>query len=395
MREIAVLGVGLHQWGKFPDKPWTQMAVDAAREALRDAGVEWTAIKGVVAGSQLWGGRKGIYAANYFSEVMGETGIPAINVNNACATAGAVINVACNMIAAGASDIVLAFSADKSPKGFLPSLPVYHKEPIPPDDTLRWQMAFANPIYWALECKKMMERYGVTETHLAKVKALTSKHGAMNPKARYRKVFTVEETLNSPMVADPLRLFEICATSDGAGAVVLCSMDVARKYTTNPITVAASTVGSALFGDPTTRIPKLAVTAKPSAPIISESYVAAKAAYEQAGIGPEDIDFVELPDNSSWHYLQYLETMGFCKEGESHHLLDEGATTIGGRIPVCTSGGFSSFGEATSAQGFVQLYEIVLQLREQAGARQVDRAKVGMAEVYGAAGNNAALILKR
>jgi acetyl-CoA acetyltransferase len=122
--------------------------------------------------------------------------------------------------------------------------------------------------------------------------------------------------------------------------------------------------------------------------------VAAKAAYEQAGIGPEDIDFVELPDNSSWHYLQYLETMGFCGEGESHHLLDEGTTALGGRIPVCPSGGFSSFGEATAVQGFVQAYELVCQLRGQSGARQVTGAKVGMAEVYGAAGNNAALILQ-
>jgi acetyl-CoA acetyltransferase len=123
--------------------------------------------------------------------------------------------------------------------------------------------------------------------------------------------------------------------------------------------------------------------------------MAAKAAYEQAGIGPEDIDFLELPDNSSWHFLQYIETLGFAKEGESHRLLDENATEPGGRFPVCPSGGFSSFGEATVAQGFMQVAEIVWQLRGEAGPRQIKGVRVGMAEVYGAAGNNAALILKK
>ena len=394
MKEIAIIGAGLHDWGKFPEKPWTQMLAETAREALKDAGVEWTDIQTVIAGSQLWGGRKGAYAGNYFAEVMGETGVPIINVNNACATAGAVMKVAYMTTASGAADLVLAIGVDKSPKGFFPSLPVYHQEPLPSIDTIRWAMGFPNPVYWALECRKRMDRYGVTDDHLAKVKVNMSKHGRLNPKARYQKEFTMEEVLNSAMVADPLRLYEICATSDGAGAVVLCSMDVAKKYTSNPIIVAASSVGSALYGDPTARIPSIGITATPDIPIISESFVAASAAYEQAGMGPEDMDLVELPDNSSWHVLQYMETLGFCKEGESHHLLDKGETLIGGRIPVCPSGGFSSFGEATMAQGFVQIYECVCQLRGQAGARQVKGAKAAIAEVYGAAANNAALIFK-
>lgn len=395
MKDIAIIGVGLHPWGKFPEKPWTQMAAEAAREALGDAGIDWTDVQTLVSGSQLWGGRKGIYSGNYFAEVMGETGLPIINVNNACATAGTVMSMASMIIGAGQADIVMAVGADKSAKGFFPFLPVYHQEPIPSNDTLRWQMGLPNPMYWALECRKRMIKYGVTDTHLAKVKVATSKHGALNPKARYRKEFTLEEVLASPLVTDPLRLLEICATSDGAGAVILCSMDKAKKYTTKPITIAAASVGSPLYGDPTTRIPVVSFTPKPGVPIISESAVAAKRAYEQSGIGPKDVDFVEVPDNSSWHYLQYLETMGFCGEGESHHLLESGDTMIGGRIPVCPSGGFSSFGEATMAQGFAQVYEMVLQLRGQCKDRQVEGAKVGMSEVYGAAGNNSAVILKR
>ncbi|MBI4186168.1 MAG: transporter [Chloroflexi bacterium] len=395
MTRVAIIGVGLHPWGKFPEKPWTQIMVDTAREALADAGVEWTDIQTLIAGSQIWGGRKGTYAGNYFAEVMGETGIPIINVNNACATAGAVMRVAYMTIASGVADLVMAAGVDKSPKGFFPSLPVYHQEPMPSVDTLRWNIGLPNPVFWALECRRRMELYGVTDADLAKTKVVMSKHGVLNPKARYRKIFTEEEVLNSAMVADPLRLYEICATSDGAGAVVLCNLQKAKKYTTKPIIVAASSVASGVYGDPTARIPSLGINPKPGVPIISESYVAAKAAYDQAGIGPEDIDFVELPDNSAWHPLQYLETMGFCKEGESHLLFRKEETLIGGKLPVCPSGGFSSFGEATMAQGFVQVYEIVKQLREEAGARQVKGAKVGIAEVYGAAANNSALILKK
>jgi acetyl-CoA acetyltransferase len=395
MKDIAILGVGLHPWGKFPEKPWTQMAMEAAREALDDAGVEWTDIQTVISGSQLWGGRKGIYSGNYFTEVMGQTGLPIVNINNACATAGTIMSMACAAIASGSADLVLAVGADKSAKGFFPFLPTYHEEPIPSNDTLRWQMGLPNPIYWAFEMRKRMIKYGDTETHLAKVKVTCSKHGALNPKARYRKVFTMEEVLNSAMVTDPLRLFEICATSDGAGAVVLGNMKTAKKHASKPIVIAASAIGSPLYGDPTTSIPVVSFTPKPGVPIISESSVAAKRAYEQAGMGPKDIDFVEVPDNSAWHFLQYLETMGFAKEGEAASMLDKGDFAIGGKIPVCPSGGFSSFGEATMAQGFAQVYEMVLQLRGLCKERQVEGAKVGMSEVYGAAGNNAAVILKK
>ena len=159
--------------------------------------------------------------------------------------------------------------------------------------------------------------------------------------------------------------------------------------------MAACSLASGLFGDPTIRIPLLSAPADNSAiaPLLSESYVAAKMAYEQAGLGPEDMDFVELPDNSSWHELQYLETMGFCAEGEAEKLLDEGTTSLGGDLPVCPSGGFSSFGEATMAQGLLQVVEATWQLRGTAGARQVDGARVAITEVYGAQANNSACIL--
>ena len=235
MKDVAIIGVGLHPWGKFPDKPWTAMAKDAIDEAMKDAGVQWKDIGFIVSGSQLWGGRKGIYSGTYTEEVMGNRGIPVVNVNNACATGGTMLTVAAMAVASGAAEIVLAVSSDKSAKGFFPALPVYHEEPVPSDDTLRWNLGLPNPVYWALEMRKRMTKFGDTEEHLAKVKVTMSKHGKLNPKARYQREFSLEEVLNSAMVTDPLRLYEICATSDGAGAAILCSKEKAKQFTSKPI----------------------------------------------------------------------------------------------------------------------------------------------------------------
>ncbi len=138
-----------------PTRPWPTPAI------------RWKDVQAVVSGSQNWGGRKGIYSGNYFDEVMGYTGVPTINVNNACATGGTCITVAAAMVASGYADVVLAVSADKSAKGFFPFLPPYHEEPVPSDDTMRWQMGLPNPIFWALECRKKMARHGITDEHLA------------------------------------------------------------------------------------------------------------------------------------------------------------------------------------------------------------------------------------
>lgn len=254
-----------------------------------------------------------------------------------------------------------------------------------------------NPIYWALDCRRRMEECGTTERHLAMVKVKNSKHGSLNPNARYKKVFSLEEVLNSPMVSDPLRLLEISATSDGAAAVVLCNLDKAKKYNDKLINIEACPLSSGQFGDPTVRIPVLSCVAKPKAkaPLISESVQAVKAAYKEACIGPDDLDLIELPDNSSWHELVYTECILQLSEGEADRMLEKGETQIGGKIPICPSGGISSFGEALAAQGLAQTCELVWQLRGQAGPRQVENAKVGLTQVYGAQGNNSCVVLKR
>ena len=393
MKEVAVIGVGMHPWGKFPNKNFLDLGVEATNAALKDAGMEWTDLQAVVSGEWVWGGAAGFISGQSLAAVMGETGIPITNVWNMCATATSVFRTAYHVVASGERDICLAVGLDVSPKGFFPVLGGEN-----PDDTdfLRWKMlGITNPGYWAIECRKRMEQYGTTERHLAKAKVACSKHGALNPFATYKRVFTEEEVLNSPMVCDPLRLYEICATRDGAAAAILCSMDKANQYTTKPVRIAGVGLGSSQYGDPTIRLGLLFAPAKAEAPLVSESAMSAKMAYEMAGIGPKDLDFVELPDNSSWHYLQYIETLGLCGPGEADRLLDEGETMIGGKIPVCPSGGAAAFGEAIAAQGLAQICELVEQLRGDCGARQVEGAKVGMSQTYGMLGNSAAAILKK
>ena len=392
MREVAVIGVGLHPWGKFSEKTFVDLGVEAIAKALADASVEWKEIETICSGIYIWGGNAGHLSGQYLASVFGETGIPIVNVYNACATGASALRLACLSIASGEVDVALAVGVDMSPEGFMTAK---SDNPKQDRDVLRWRMVgMPNPVYWALECRKRMEKYGTKDEDLARVKVLLSQYGAKNPNARYKKTYTLEEVLTSKMVCDPLRLYEICATSDGAAALILCAASKARRYTSKPVTIAAATMGSAMYGDPTIRISAISAPTKAEAPLLSESYSASQQAYKLAGIGPEDIDLLELPDNSSWHYLQYLETCGFCREGEAEKMLRDGETEIGGKIAVCPSGGFSSFGEAIGAQATWQVVEVVMQLRGQCGARQVQNAKVGMAQTYGLMGNSGTSILK-
>jgi len=394
MEDVVILGVGMHPWGKLENKSWVEMGTESVRAALKDANIEWKDLNSVACGVYPWGGKSGLFAGQQLASAMGRTGIPIVNIYNACATATSAFRVGYLTVASGASDIVLCMGMDASPKGFLPP---QSDDSQKDTDVYRWKLAgITNPAYWAMECRKRMLEFGTTEEDLARAKVAASINGALNPNARYRRRFTLEEVLNSPMVCDPLRLLEIGITSDGAASVVLCSSKTAKRYTTKPVIVAAATLGSSIYGDPTMALSSMSTLSKNNAeaPLLSESYSACHQAYEQAGIGPKDLDLVELPDNSSWHYLQYMETMDLCGPGEAEGLLADNETAIDGKIPICPSGGVSSFGEAVGAQGLAQVCEVVWQLRGQAGARSVKNAKVGMTQTYGLAGNSASTILK-
>lgn len=398
-RDVAIIGVGLHPWGKFPDKSMPEMAVDAIVSALDDAKLKWQDIQSMTAGVYLWvnqhAGVHGILNGTSIEHLMGETGIPVTGVANACATGHAALREACLSVASGENDVAMAVAADKSALGFFRPQSLDSKFDI---DYIRYVMTGeTNPAYWAMECKRRMYDAGTTEEDLALVKATTSKPSINNPYARYKKVFTVEEVMRSPLVADPLRLYEICPTSDGAAAAIVVPLKKAKQFVKKPVQVDAITLGTSTFGDPTVKLTYLSTYMKSGVPSLSESRTAVARAYKIAGKTSEDVDVIELPDNSSWHYFAYLDCILGLDPGEPEKMLRKGDTDpIRGKIPVCPSGGLGAFGEAVVAQGLAQIIELVWQLRGVAGARQVKkRLKTGLAQTYGYAGNNGACIVSR
>ena len=396
MREVAVGGVGMHPFGKFGEKPLIKMLVEVVNMALKDAQMDWSDIQGITAGSSHFSGGMGWgLTGNEVAQTMGRSGVPIYNLSAGCATGANAFNVAYTLVGSGACDVVLAVAAEKMPKGFIPRTPGA-PEDASDVDYIRWKaIGIPNPGYWALETRRRMEDFGTTELHLAKVSVKAHKVGADNPMARYRKVFTLEDVLNSPMVNYPLRLFEICAVSDGAAAAILCSKNKIRQKTTKPVWVASSTVATMQFGDPQIHGPEVATTIpRPSALYNSEGTLAVRHAFEMGGIGPKDIDFIELQDNTATHELMLPELWGMCAPGECDRLVDQDQTYPSGKLPINPSGGFVSFGEATTVMGLFQVAQAVWQLRGEAGPRQVDGAKVGLLQALGLGGNGAATILK-
>lgn len=403
-REVAIVGVGLHPWGVWPDKSQPEMAVEAIANALKDAKMSWREIEFIGAGSPLWvADREGVnscLSGTAIEALMGGIGVPVISTANACATGQAVLSAACLAVASGEYDVALAVSADKSAGGFFRPQSQDDKFDL---DYQRYVMTGeTNPAYWAMEMTRRMHDVGTTEDDLALVKVVTSKAAPYNPYARYKKAFTKEQVLNSAMVCDPLRLYEICATSDGAGAVIVTSLDKAKKYTDKPVLIEGVAVGTASFGDQTIPLYNLSAFPRPGVPMLTESRNSIAAVYKMAKAQyhrncPEDIDIIELPDNSSWHYFVYLDCILDLEPGEAEKMLRRGDTDpVDGKIPVCPSGGLGGSGEAVAAQGLFQLYSCVKQLREEAGEGQVKKdVKVALAQTYGYAGNNAACIMSR
>jgi acetyl-CoA acetyltransferase len=239
-----------------------------------------------------------------------------------------------------------------------------------------------------------MDIHGATEEDFAQVKVKNSRHGFTNPNARYKKKFTMEEVLASNMVADPLRLFEICATSDGAACVVLTSMEYARKHALKPVRVSGVSTVTPKFPSTVIEMPNISTDSAYSVPVPDTEFrdSIAAAAYEEAGVGPEDMSLAEVYDLSSALELDWYENIGLCKPGEAEKLLRDGDTTLGGRIPVNPSGGLACFGEAVPAQAIAQVCELTWQLRGEAGDRQVQGAKAGITANQGLFGHGSSVL---
>jgi acetyl-CoA acetyltransferase len=392
--EVAVLGVGMHPWGKW-GRNFVEYGIDAAQRALADADLTWNDIQFVAGADTMRQGYPGYVAGATFSQALGWKGNRVASCYAACASGAQALNIARAQILAGFCEVALVVGADTSPKGFF--APMDGDRPDDPD-WLRFRLLGAtNPTYFALYARRRMEVYGATEHDFAAVRAKNARHGLANENARYQKDFSVDDVLASPVVADPLRLLEICATSDGGAALVVTSMEYARKHTTKPVTVAAISTVTPTYPQTVVEMPDIATdsaaaVAPPSRPFRD---AIAHAAYRDAGLGPDDLDLAEVYDLSSALELDWYENIGLCREGEAEKLLHDGVTTIGGRIPVNPSGGLACFGEAVPAQAIAQVCEVAWQLRGDAGDRQVPGARVGLTVNQGLFGHGSSVILKR
>ncbi len=392
-RDVVILGVGMHPWGKWMDADFVDYGLVATSAALKDAGIKLRDVDFISCGATWFAGVSGFLAASVMGRSLGWCGVPCATSSNACATGGYALDLARQRILSGASDMVLVIGAEKNPKGFFPPMQSIAREDL---DELRFSLIGAtNPTYFAMEAMRRMHDYGTTEEDLAMVKVKNSKHGKNNAYARYRQEFTLKEVMESPVVASPLRLMMLPATSHGGAAIVLASKKAAKKYTNNPIML--SSVGIASHDYPNTNLHlRIASNSEKSIPAARriERAVCAKA-YEESGVGPKDIDLAELYDLGTNFELDYMEFAGLCGPGEADILLRKGETTIGGKMPINTSGGLSSFGEAIPAQALQQVIEITWQLRGAAGVRQVQGAKVGLTMNLGLEGNCSACIIRK
>jgi acetyl-CoA acetyltransferase len=394
-KEIAVLGVGMHPWGKW-GRNFVEYGVVAAQAALADAGVAWNDIQFVSGADTMRNGYPGYVSGATFAQALGWQGAQVASSYAACASGATALSTARAQILAGFCDVALVVGADTTPKGFLaPNAGERGDDP----DWLRFRLLGAtNPTYFALYARRRMEMFGASPDDFAKVKVKNARHGLHNPNARYRKEVSLDDVNAAPIVADPLRLLEICATSDGAAALVVSSLEYAKaRGVDRPVRVAAVSTVTPSYPNTVIEMPNFATDSAfgVAAPTHTFRDSISAAAYEQAGLGPEDLDLAEVYDLSTALELDWYENIGLCKPGEAERLLNDGDTTIGGRVPVNPSGGLACFGEAVPAQAIAQVCEVSWHLRGEAGERQVEGARVGLTVNQGLFGHGSCVILRK
>ncbi len=395
MDEIAIIGVGMHPWGKW-GRNFVEYGTSAAHEALAEAGVDWTDVGFVSGAVTVRCGYPGYVAGSSFARALGFNGSQVASTYAACASGASAMQVARGQILSGATDVALVVGADTTPKGFLAP-----NEGERPDDMdwLRFRLVGAtNPVYFGLNARRRMDLYGATQEDFARVKVKNSRHSVHNRRARFTKEYSIDDVLNSPIVSDPLHLLDICTTSDGGAAVVLASMDYARASGhCDPVRVAGISTVLPTYPDTVIDLPYLATdsAAATAEPERGFKQSIGDQVYSEAGLGPDDIDVAEVYDLSSALELDWYEQLGFCSEGEAEGLVRDAVTAIGGRLPVNPSGGLGAFGEAVPAQALAQVCELTWQLRGQAGERQVHNARVGISANQGLFGHGSSVLVRR
>ncbi len=381
-REVAVAGVGLTRFNSYdgknaerPVKDFYDLGSEAIINALDNAQMSWKEIEAAFCGSVYCGTASG----HQTIEKIGMTGIPIVNVENACSSGISAFRLAWQMVSAGLYDIVLAAGFEKMPRGFIQST-----------SWPEWQryMGFnVQPASYAMGAVRYMEETGATEEDFARVSVKNRKNGSLNPNARFQKPVTLEEVLASRIVAKPLRLLHACPLADGGSAVILCSKDK-LKSKSKIVSVAAAILTSGTYGH---------TYGGGSVKIETQDTVeySAEQAWEVSGLGPGDMDVVQAYDTMSPGELWDLEKLGFCGKGEAPGLLRDGYFDLNGKLPVNTDGGLMSRGHPLGATALAQVIEIYYQVRGEAGPRQVPDAKAGFAHAMGAGPNSGIVILKR
>jgi acetyl-CoA acetyltransferase/uncharacterized OB-fold protein len=381
-RAVEIAGVGIHPFGRFPDKSVVDIGQVAVRHALADAGIGRGDFQAAFCGTVY----AGCAAGHRVLSGLGLSGIPIINVEAGCTSSGAALNLAAAAVAAGRYDRVLVFGIEKMPSGIIDS--TFFEE---------WRKQgglAATPAYFGLRARRLMLTSSVTADHLAQVSVKNHRNGVHNPNAMFRKELSREAVLGSPMVCDPLTLYMLCSPNEGAAAVVVqaargsrANGNVARRRVRIAATVLTSHQPGSVLGEHT---PLSGLT---DDAIPSPTELAARAAYEAAGVGPGDLDVVELQDTDSGRELLSYEELLLCARGDAVRLLEDRITEMGGRCPANPSGGLLSKGEPVGASALGQVVELCWQLRGAADARQVDRARVALSHTVGRGANASVIIL--
>ncbi|HMK12448.1 MAG TPA: thiolase family protein [Acidimicrobiales bacterium] len=377
---VSIIGVGLHPFGRF-DISGREMGLIAARAALADAGLAWSDIDFAAGGS-----RDGGHADALVSE-LGLTGVPFISVYNGCGTGGSALLTASQAIESGAADIALAVGFDKHARGAFATDPSEYGLP----DWYAEAGMMVTTQFFALKLRRYLDDHGLDPRLLAEVAAKALRNGSITPHAWRRNPFTADEIANAPMVNDPLTTYMFCSPSEGGAAIVLTSTERAREMTDRSVELRAIEFRSRQFGTFEVFSPSLAPTITPGATVD-----ASRAAFESAGIGPDEIDVAQIQDTEAGAELMHLAECGFCEHGEQGKLILGGELDIDGRIPVNTDGGLIANGEPIGASGLRQVIECVRQLQGRAGDRQVPgEPRIAFTQVYGAPGISACTVLSR
>ena len=365
MREVAVLGAGLHPYGVFPEKHFIAMAVEACQRAFEDAEIQWQNVDAGYCGSvNLLPG-----CGHAIARSLGTNGAAMTNVENASASGSSAFREAHMAIASGMHDVVIAVGVDKL-REYRRSSQV-QGEQSGRTGASREQAPMSPVQFLAQLARDHMEQYGTTVEQLAKVSVKSHRNASFNPYAHFQKPVTIEEVHQARMVADPLTVLHCCPWDEGAAAVVLCAAELTSRFTRKPCPRVIASVGTGLTGGD---------------PVAELTEVTAYKAYDMAGCGPQDINLVELHDAFTIEEIIYCEALGLCPKGEGGNLVESGETEVGGRIPVNTSGGLISMGHPLGPTGLGQIAELLWQMRGQAGGRQVPHPRLGLAHMVGAGG---------